>query len=192
MIYLASQSPRRAELLAQLQRSFETLSVEVDETPLLNEAPQDYVERLAIAKAKCGATKCPPTSLVIGSDTTVVAGTLASPIILGKPEDFDQARQMWRMLSNQTHRVMTAVAAVKDDKEVHCTVITEVEFAKMSEQQMQWYWQTQEPWDKAGGYGIQGLGGQFVKHIKGSYSAVVGLPLYETQQLIEKLEGSLP
>lgn len=188
MLYLASQSPRRAELLAQLQRQFTTLNIEVDETPLKEELPQHYVVRLAEAKASAGLEMCQPNDMVIGSDTAVVVGSLERPVILGKPVDKADAFAMWEHMSGKTHRVMTAVAIASPHRVMHKLVVTEVDFAPLSVAQKHWYWRSGEPQDKAGGYGIQGLAGQFVKQIRGSYSAVVGLPLYETQKLINEME----
>jgi len=192
MLLLASQSPRRAELLRQLNIPFVTHNVCIDETARPKERSDSYVVRLAIEKATAGLTYSQTLApnhqhkldFVLGADTIVVA----NQSILGKPKNFDHARMMWQQLAGKPHKVKTAVAIAFKDRTIHSLVITKVWFKALSEEQMLWYWQTGEPQDKAGGYGIQGLAGQYVKKIKGSYSAVVGLPLYETSELI-KLSG---
>ena len=184
MIYLASASPRRKELLQQIGVEFEQISACVDETPLHGEAPLEYVRRLAQAKAQAGLESLSGVAAapVLGSDTTVV---LAGKI-LGKPENQQHAIDMLLALSNQTHQVITAVALASSAATTVTHAITEVTFGAISEQEALTYWNTTEPKDKAGAYGIQGLGAVFVKRIEGSYSAVVGLPLYETRQLLKQ------
>ena len=190
MLLLASQSPRRAELLNQLNIPFIAHNVCIDETVRPNEGSDEYVLRLAIEKATAGVTYCQylaskdkqGLNFALGADTIVVA----NQSILGKPENFEHARSMWKLLSGKPHQVKTAVAIASKDRTIHCLVNTNVWFKPLSEAEMLWYWYTGEPADKAGGYGIQGLAGQFVKKIEGSYSAVVGLPLYETSELIKK------
>ena len=184
MIYLASASPRRKELLQQIGVEFEQISACVDETPLPGEAPLEYVRRLAQAKAQAGLESLSGMAAapVLGSDTTVV---LAGKI-LGKPENQQHAIDMLLALSNQTHQVITAVALASSAETTVTHAITEVTFGAISEQEALTYWNTTEPKDKAGAYGIQGLGAVFVKRIEGSYSAVVGLPLYETRQLLKQ------
>ncbi|GHE99237.1 Maf family protein [Thalassotalea profundi] len=179
-LILASQSPRRKELLAQLGYQFDCISSDIDETELMGESASHYVNRLALAKAQHIAKNQPDTTIVLGSDTTVVYQNT----ILGKPETLAESINMLTMLSNNTHHVLTSVAAVKGSKSNVIEVITDVTFKALTEQEMINYWHTNEPQDKAGSYGIQGIGGQFVTHINGSYSAVVGLPLYETTQLL--------
>lgn len=187
MLILASQSPRRAELLQQLKVPFRTCAVEIDESVLANEKPEDYVCRLALGKARAGQQVTGPDALVLGSDTSVVIDGR----ILGKPEDKLDCLRVLRLLSNRVHQVYTAVAVVKGNIFRQCLVQTKVEFANLSDTEIEWYWQTGEPRDKAGSYGIQGVGGQFVKRIEGSYSAVVGLPLYETSQLLSEMGMSI-
>lgn len=184
MIYLASASPRRKELLQQIGVEFEQISACVDETPLPGETPLEYVRRLAQAKAQAGLESLSGMAAapVLGSDTTVV---LAGKI-LGKPENQQHAIDMLLALSNQTHQVITAVALASSAATTVTHAITEVTFGAISEQEALAYWNTAEPKDKAGAYGIQGLGAVFVKRIEGSYSAVVGLPLYETRQLLKQ------
>lgn len=182
-LILASQSPRRAELLSQLQVSFTQHSVDIDESPLPDEAPQTLVARLASQKARAGVAAFSSTLPVLGSDTIVVV----NGEVLGKPADEADCMRMLRLLSDSVHQVMTSVAIARGDRLFQTTVTTDVVFKPLSEAEMKWYWQTQEPRDKAGGYGIQGLGGRFVKHLSGSYSAVVGLPLYETSLLLKEV-----
>lgn len=186
-LYLASASPRRAELLRQIGVVFEQFSVDLDETPLKGESPENYVYRLAIEKAKAGLIKVNTGqsnqgSVVIGSDTAVVL----EGKILGKPTDQSDAFETLRLLSGRSHQVMTSVAVVSDQSIGCQVVVTEVAFRALSDVEIIQYWQTGEPADKAGSYGIQGAGAVFVKHISGSYSAVVGLPLQETAELLSE------
>lgn len=185
-IILASQSPRRREMLKSIISDFELASADIDETVLTGEQPEQYVTRLAVEKAQAIAVDNANT-LVIGSDTTVVAVTEEqNQLILGKPEDLADSQRMFALLSAKTHLVMTAFAFVYNDKVKVENVITEVNFRAVSEQEVEQYWQTGEPQDKAGSYGLQGIGGKFVKSINGSVSAVIGLPLVELEQgLIE-------
>ena len=185
-IILASQSPRRREMLKSIVSDFELASADIDETVLSGEEPEQYVTRLAVEKAQAIAVDNANT-LVIGSDTTVVAVTeQQNQLILGKPKDLADSQRMFALLSGKTHLVMTAFAFVYNDKVKVENVITEVNFRAVSEQEVEQYWQTREPQDKAGSYGLQGVGGKFVKSINGSVSAVIGLPLVELEQgLIE-------
>ena len=180
MLILASQSPRRAELLKQIGVSFSQNSVDIDETARENEDPEKYVRRMAQEKSSLGYQRAGTNKTVLGSDTIVVA----QGKILGKPKDKSDAIRMLNILSDSTHQVFTAVTVTSASQQKTVVVETQVCFGPLSSQQIAWYWQTGEPQDKAGSYGIQALGGQFVKHIKGSYSAVVGLPLYETRMLL--------
>ena len=177
-IILASASPRRAELLTQIGVPFHTRPVDIDETPLDNEPPSVYVERLAREKAVAGAAD--PGEIVIGSDTSVVLGG----DILGKPMNVADAEAMLGRLSGCTHQVMTAIALATGGQCLTRLVITEVTFRNLCPEEIRAYVASGEPMDKAGSYGIQGLGGIFVKEIRGSYSAVVGLPLQETATLL--------
>ena len=179
-LILASQSPRRKELLAQLGYQFHSINADIDEAILDNETPYDYVKRLALAKAKYVAQDQPNNVAVLGSDTSVVYQNT----ILGKPENLTESLKMLTMLSNNTHQVLTAVAVAQGQKTQTIVVTTDVTFKALSVSEIENYWHTNEPQDKAGSYGIQGIGGQFVTHINGSYSAVVGLPLFETAQLL--------
>lgn len=182
-VVLASASPRRRELLEQIGLSFTVAPVDVDETPLPDERPDHYVERLARHKAEDGLARADdPNSLVIGSDTTVVC----EDRIMGKPANEAEAAEMLRLLSGRTHKVMTAIALAGEYGCYARLVITEVRFREISDEEIKAYWKTGEPADKAGGYGIQGRGAVFVDGLWGSYSAVVGLPLQETAELFEE------
>lgn len=179
---LASASPRRKELLQQLGVRFSCQAADIDESPLAGEAPQAYVARLANAKATavfCGRQK---GDLVIAADTTVVINNR----ILGKPRDLDHGLSILGQLSGRSHRVYTAICLLGDSDEDSQVVMTEVSFVELSEDTCRAYLATEEPWDKAGAYGIQGLGGAFVGEIHGSYSNVVGLPLAETWQMLRQ------
>jgi len=192
-IALASASPRRRELLAQLGVDFELVKADVDETQSPGELATDYVLRLAISKATAGAQALLNGPLateqssavmpVLGADTIVVV----DGVVLGKPQDQQDFLRMMRLLSGRQHQVYTAIALVSGDKVLSDTVKTDVWFSPLTEAQMQDYWLSGEPADKAGGYGIQGLASRFIPKISGSYFAVVGLPLYETDQLLQQL-----
>jgi septum formation protein len=180
MLILASQSPRRAELLQQIGIPFSQYSVDIDESVRVGEKPEAYVQRMAQEKSSLGYQRAQTNQVVLGADTIVVSNNR----ILGKPKDKNDGVRMLGILSDNTHQVFTGVTITSTKQQKTVIVETKVCFGPLSSQQIQWYWQTGEPQDKAGGYGIQGLGGQFVKHIKGSYSAVVGLPLYQTRILL--------
>ncbi|MFT4939924.1 MAG: septum formation protein [Paraglaciecola sp.] len=188
MLILASQSPRRAELLRQIDVPFKQVNIQVDESHQKNESAEQYVLRLAKEKSRAGWLSAEKKYPTLGADTIVVTDT---DKILGKPANKEESAQMLRLLSAKQHKVLTAIAVTFGDahepKQESLIVTTIVCFAELSSTQIEWYWQTGEPQDKAGSYAIQGLGGQFVKNIKGSYSAVVGLPLYETQQLLNRV-----
>lgn len=178
-LLLASQSPRRRELLAQIGVPLDTLSVEVDESLHDGESPQDYVARLALAKARAGY-EVGGRGPVLGSDTTVVC----DHHILGKPRDEADCVATLMRLSGRSHQVLTAVALVEGEQHAVRVVETEVVFRDLSEAECRRYWATGEPRDKAGSYGIQGLAAVFVSAINGSYSNVVGLPLQETAAML--------
>ena len=181
-IYLASASPRRKELLTQLGIPFSQFSVDADESQLNNEEPIKYVERMACLKAQSGVAMGYSDRPVLGSDTVVVIDNQS----LVKPRDKSDFMATLKRLSGQTHQVMTAIALADSKQVLSEVVITDVTFKKISDEELENYWQSGEPQDKAGGYGIQGLGGRFVTHISGSYFAVVGLPLYECEELLRK------
>lgn len=176
---LASSSPRRQEILEALGLEFSVKPVEVDEDRLALETPEQMVLRLAVAKAN--AADVDASCLVIGSDTVVVLGDE----VLCKPRDRDEAVAMLLSLSDRRHRVLTGVA-LRGPAGVQTAVsATDVYFREISRDEALAYWHSGEPRDKAGAYGIQGLGGAFVESIKGSYSGVVGLPVFETVRLLQ-------
>ena len=179
-VHLASQSPRRRELLAQIGIRHDVIAVEVDETPRAGEAPAEYVLRLALAKARAGH-RLRPDRPVLGADTAVVQ----DDHILGKPLDRQDAAAMLAQLSGREHRVLTAVALVGDREETRLSV-SRVRFRPIDAAEAAAYWETGEPADKAGGYAVQGLGALFVESIGGSYSGVMGLPLFETGELLRR------
>jgi len=183
-LILASQSPRRRELLLQLGYEFTVQVSDIDETVKKDETPHDYVLRLAKQKAQHVQKLLSKTdkecSYVLGSDTCVVLNGQ----ILGKPDNEDACVSTLSLLSNNQHQVMTAIALASQNDIQGQVINTDVTFKTLSKAEIQAYWLTGEPQDKAGSYGIQGIAGQFVKTINGSYSAVVGLPLYETAQLL--------
>lgn len=187
LIYLASNSPRRAELLSQINVSFTRVKADIEEVLQVGESAEQYVIRLALQKAQAGFLNSPQDRPVLGADTVVVS----QHDILEKPHNQQHAHQMMLKLSGTTHQVFTAITLIDDKQRKHCLVKTAVTFKSLTPQEISDYWLTDEPLDKAGGYGIQGVGGKFVTNISGSYSAVVGLPLYETDQLIKEfLKGS--
>ena len=181
-LFLASASPRRCELLAQIAVPCVTQIASIDENPLPAEPAAAYVERLAREKARAGllALGGRKDVVVLGADTAVVLDGR----ILGKPADFAESRAMLQALSGRSHQVMTAVALVGGDREAARVVSSEVSFRPISEAEIEAYWASGEPCDKAGSYGIQGLAAVFVNRLQGSYSAVVGLPLCETAELL--------
>lgn len=181
-LFLASASPRRRELMAQIAVPCVTQIASIDENPLPAEPAAAYVERLAREKARAGllALGGRKDAVVLGADTAVVLDGR----ILGKPEDFAESRAMLQALSGRSHQVMTAVALVSGDREAARVVSSEVSFRPISEAEIEAYWASGEPCDKAGSYGIQGLAAVFVNRLQGSYSAVVGLPLCETAELL--------
>lgn len=185
-VYLASQSPRRRELLASLGVSFELLSAEVDEHIKPLESAETYVLRLAREKAQAGldvlAERGEAGALVLGSDTAVVIDR----DIFGKPRDFDDYFDMMERLSGRAHDVMTSVALASNELIEVEVVTSRVVFAELMPEQIRAYWQTGEPQDKAGGYAVQGLAAVFIKRIEGSYSAIMGLPLRETAELLTR------
>ncbi|MEO8342192.1 MAG: Maf family protein [Gallionella sp.] len=199
-LYLASQSPRRRELLKQIGVNFEMLlmrsdprrKLEVDETPLGEEQPESYVRRVCQSKAEVGyhivQTRNLPLFPVLAADTTV---TLDGKIF-GKPDNAEQATAMLQQLSGREHQVFSAVAiAVEGHVEVALSIST-VRFVTLSQERIRHYVLTREYMDKAGGYAIQGLAGAFVAHLSGSYSGVMGLPLFETVQLLQRFKYPTP
>jgi septum formation protein len=179
-IVLASQSPRRRSLLDQIGVAHEALPVDVDETAHPGEVPAEYVLRLALAKARAGRA-LRPWLPVLGADTAVVI----DDAILGKPTDRADALAMLARLSGREHRVLTAVALVGGREESRLSV-SHVRFRTIAPAEADAYWATGEPADKAGGYAVQGIGAVFVEQLTGSYSGVMGLPLYETVELLRR------
>ena len=177
LIHLASTSPRRREILETLGIEFDVIPVETDESPLQGETPGEMVLRLAIAKADAATHG----KFVLAADTIVVLGDR----VLGKPRDAEDGVEMLLALSGRCHAVMTGVA-LKTPTETRAVLsTTDVQFREIGRDEAYRYWQSGEPCDKAGAYGIQGLGGMFVKTIEGSYSGVMGLPVYETVELLK-------
>jgi septum formation protein len=180
-LVLASASPRRRELLDQIGVAYLSEPADIDETPVPGEAPADYVQRMARQKALAVADRYPsPQYAVLAADTTV----MIDEDVLGKPRDHFDGLAMLARLSGRRHSVMTAVCLHHSGGLTAQLVETSVEFVQLTRQLCESYLATDEPWDKAGGYAIQGLGGVFVKSIQGSYSNVVGLPLSTTWQML--------
>lgn len=185
MLVLASASPRRAELLRQIGIPFETLPANIDESQLEGESPEDYVLRLAEEKARA-VLEALSRGPVLGSDTAVVLGEE----VFGKPDDCEDFLRIMSRLSGNTHQVMTAIAVVDLNMVKTAISVTEVCFRRLKEAELRNYWQTEEPKDKAGGYAIQGLAAGFIKRIGGSYSGVMGLPLFETAEILREFDFS--
>ncbi|MDO8828154.1 nucleoside triphosphate pyrophosphatase [Methylophaga sp.] len=184
-VYLASASPRRSELLTQIGVDFSVLNISVDESVNPAEAASDYVKRIALAKARAGweildADWRP----VIGADTAVV---LPNQQILGKPENLDQAREFLKQLSGIQHQVLSAVAIVWQQQNWLSLQVSDVRFKTLTATEIDWYLLTNEGKDKAGGYAVQGLAAMFIENINGSYSGVMGLPLFETRQILQQV-----
>lgn len=188
VLMLASASPRRRELLAQLGLACQMQPAEINEDSRPGEAPHDLVRRLARTKAEAvrAALAATPRALILAADTLVQL----DDEILGKPADASEGARMLARLAGRWHQVITAVALLGRRTQVQ-VVTTQVRFRTITPEEAGAYWATGEPWDKAGGYGIQGRGALFVERIEGSYSNVVGLPLFETGQLLAT-EGVTP
>lgn len=187
-VWLASGSPRRRELLAQLGIPHVVVSVDVDETPGRGEGAADLACRLAAAKARAGRAKAVAGSIVVGADTTVALG----PEIFGKPVDEADAQRILTRLAGRTHAVYSAVAVVDAERERVELSRSEVSFRALEPAEIAAYWATGEPRDKAGAYAIQGLGAAFVTLLHGSYSGVMGLPLFETARLLAAAGYPIP
>lgn len=182
-LFLASNSPRRQELLQQMGVSFKVIPQFSEEKHNLQESPEAFVSRLALEKATDGLSRQSNQQIpVLGSDTAVILDGQ----ILGKPKDKDDAINMLLSLSNQTHQVLTAVALKNKHRTEQTLSMTEVSFSTISRKICENYWYTGEPLDKAGSYGIQGKGAFFVQNINGSYSGVMGLPIHETKTLLNR------
>ncbi len=181
-LVLASRSPRRVELLGQLGLMPVVVPADIDESRRVGESPAQYVNRVALEKAGAVAAQVGHDAVVLGADTAVVA----RGEIFGKPSDYVAARRMLSRLAGTTHHVLSAVAVVCQGVSWTAISDTAVTFRSLTEAEMEWYWNTGEPRDKAGAYGIQGYGAIFIERIEGSYSGVMGLPLFEAMTLLEK------
>lgn len=193
IIYLASKSPRRRELLKQIGVHFELLMmreqsprIDVDEVPLRDETPHAYVQRIVLLKAaaavKVMRERRLPQRLILTADTTVTI----DGAVLGKPVDRDDAVRMLKRLAGDSHQVLTAIAVAFDREVKHVLSTSFVSFAPLSEAEIKRYVDSGEPMDKAGGYAVQGLAAKFIAKLSGSYSGVMGLPLYETTALLRQ------
>ena len=186
MIYLASSSPRRAELLTQIGVKFNIIRVDIDETPLAGETVDELVKRLSRAKAIKGRELLPAMhkdDLVLAADTLInLHGQ-----VLGKPASTQHCCEMLRQLSGQQHEVLTAIALINQQGQMSekCSV-NELTFKELNDSEIVQYCHSEEPGDKAGAYAIQGKAAIFIEHLVGSYSAVMGLPLFETAQLLQQ------
>ena len=187
-VVLASASPRRTALLKQMNIAHTIQPADIDESPRLNETPLSLVSRLAAEKGQ--AVKAKLASKQTLTDDTVI---LASDTLIafngqsvGKPENKADAKRILTMLSGNTHEVLTAISVLNNTRQQTQVITTSVTFAALTDEQIPAYWETGEPADKAGSYAIQGIGGEFVVSINGSASAVIGLPLYETRQLLNE------
>jgi septum formation protein len=199
-IYLASKSPRRRELLRQIGVEFELLLLrdqtprgpEVSEEVLPGEKPEDYVTRVTREKAeyasKTMAWRRLPMRPILAADTTVVVDGR----ILGKPVDAAEATEMLKALSGRTHRVLTSVAVHYDEETWQTTQASEVTFGTLTDEMIRAYCATPEPYDKAGGYAVQGIAAVFIESITGSFSGIMGLPLYETAELLRQAGIPIP
>lgn len=187
MLYLASKSPRRLELLRQLGIDPELVDIEVPEVRLPGEPAADYVNRVAREKAGAGLllVMSSPGALALGADTEVILGD----VVYGKPADAADAARMLRELSGRTHRVVTAVWLMSADREEHAIQQSDVRIVALSEADIAAYLDTGEWRGKAGAYAIQGRAGAFVAHLDGSHSSVMGLPLHETWELLRKFDA---
>jgi septum formation protein len=179
-LVLASASPRRAELLRAAGINFVIRVADLDESRLLGESPHEYVLRLSREKAAAVAR---PSEIVLGADTTVVIGDETA----GKPENAADAERMLRALSGNWHEVLTAVTLLADTAVFSDVAVTRVKFAELTDEEIEWYVATGEPYDKAGAYAIQGFASLFIEHIEGSYFNVVGLPVQMVYHLARKL-----
>ncbi len=183
LILLASASPRRRELLTQIGVGFEAFAVEADETQRPGESPAHYVCRVAAEKSLLGRNLSGSSLPALGADTEVAV----NGEVFGKPRDFAHAREMLLRLSGREHQVLSAVSLRRGEEHWQALSISTVRFRPLLEAEIEAYWATGEPYDKAGAYAIQGMGAVFVEHLAGSFSGVMGLPLFETAGLLRKL-----
>ena len=187
-VVLASASPRRTALLKQMNIAHTIQPADIDESPRLNETPLSLVSRLAAEKGQAGKAKLASKqtltddTVILASDTLIAFNGQS----VGKPENKADAKRILTMLSGNTHEVLTAISVLNNTRQQTQVITTSVTFAALTDEQITAYWETGEPADKAGSYAIQGIGGEFVVSINGSASAVIGLPLYETRQLLNE------
>ena len=181
-IYLASRSPRRRELLDQIEVEFEVVDIDIDESWDTKEKPENYVKRIALEKARAGNAFSDADYPVLAADTAVILDNH----ILGKAENKDDAIAMLKKLSGKTHSVLSAVSLIHKHEKTLLN-ISKVTFKKLSAKEINNYCETDEPIGKAGGYAIQGKAAVFIERLEGSYSGVMGLPLFETQQLLNTI-----
>ncbi|GAA5097951.1 Maf family protein [Wohlfahrtiimonas larvae] len=184
MILLASKSPRRQELLRQIGIDYQVINTDIDESVLPNENPHDYVARMAHSKAIAaklllGNAQHP----ILTADTSVIK----NDVILGKPEDYTDFCKMMAMLSGSTHQVLSAIAIQYLDQVIVKTSVSSVTFSQLPKTFIEAYWATHEPCDKAGGYAIQGLMARYIQKIEGSYSGIMGLPLFELSEALHEI-----
>lgn len=184
MLLLASGSPRRKALLESMGLDFTVLVTDIDESVTEGEVPEDYVVRLAEEKAHAAGSQVKTEHAILAADTIVCQ----NEIIFAKPKDKNDAYRIWQQLSNSNHRVITAVCLLAYGRVDIRVCVTDVSFCSISEEQMKRYWQSGEPQDKAGAYAIQGLASAWVQKIQGSYSNVVGLPLFEVNDLLRTID----
>lgn len=184
-LVLASASPRRSALLSEMGLEFDVLSTDIDESIGAGETPKHYVLRLAQQKAQAAkqilSVESKVQRTILAADTIVCRGD----DIFGKPKDKNDAMQIWSRLSDSEHEVMTGVSLLADNTEHSCIAKSQIRFDVISEAQMHAYWQSGEPVDKAGAYAIQGIASAWVQQLSGSYSNVVGLPLYEVNAILK-------
>lgn len=184
MILLASKSPRRQELLKQIGVDYQVINTDIDESVLPNEAPHDYVARMARTKALAAHSLLGNVAHpILTADTSVVK----DHIILGKPENYADFCRMMNMLSQSTHQVLSAIAVQYHDHMIVKTSVSLVTFSHLPMTFIESYWATEEPCDKAGGYAIQGLMARYISQIEGSYSGIMGLPLFELSEALREI-----
>jgi septum formation protein len=188
VLYLASQSPRRRQLLQQIGIDFQTIELDVPEIRVADESPEHYVNRVAREKARAGLAILTDIAdaIVLGADTEVILGD----DVFGKPADAADAAAMLRRLSGRAHRVLSAVWCVRADREEFALNESTVTFDNLSDAQIDAYVASGEPMGRAGAYAIQGRAGAFIRYLSGSYSSVMGLPLFETAQLLRRFAHS--
>lgn len=186
-LILASKSPRRRELLDQIGIRYQVQAADIDESALSNETPPELVQRLALEKARKVWQEGDQSLPVLGSDTL---GYLGQNLLV-QPRDFEDAKHMLLQMSGRSHDILSAVALISEQGEQLMLSHSRVYFRNITESEIETYWKTGEPCDKAGAYAIQGKGSVFVEHLEGSYSGVMGLPLFEVQFMLKKIGISI-